>query len=140
MKIDILNSTQSFSWDGIEVPMVQIGYWNKMKIAQFCKQERNFEADSKAETIIARQIEEAYAMRNIVAAKYEPIKLTKVMNKQSHFTIPEQSALEKNLQSHLAVFQGLRSNWKGKPVHLDFYQAPNHIVRGHSRFHESVRN
>ena len=88
MKIDILNSSQSFSWDGIEIPMVRRGYWNKTKIAQFWKQERNSEADSDAEITAARQIEEAYAMKNILAAKYEPVQLTKVMNEHIQLTIP----------------------------------------------------
>ena len=103
--------------------MVQRGYWNKRKIAQFWKQESNSKADGNAETTIARQIKETYAMKNILAAKYEPIQLTNVINEQSHLTIPERLALEKVLKSHLAVFQGLRGNWKGKPVHLDF--VPN---------------
>ena len=31
MKIDILNSVQSFSWNGVEVPMVPRGFGNKSK-------------------------------------------------------------------------------------------------------------
>ena len=120
MKIDILNSSQSFSWDGIEIPMVQRGYWDKLKIAQFWKQESNSEADGDAEITAARQIEETYAMRNILAVKYEPVQLTKVINEQDHSTIPERLALEKVLKAHIEIFQGLRGNWKGKPVHLDF--------------------
>ena len=37
--LDIMNSTQSFSWDGINVPMVVRGYWNPATISTFWKQE-----------------------------------------------------------------------------------------------------
>jgi len=37
--LDIMNSTQSFSWAGINVPMVVRGYWNPATISTFWKQE-----------------------------------------------------------------------------------------------------
>ena len=89
MKIDILNSSQSFSWDGIEVPMVPRGYWNKSKIAQFWKQESNSALDEDVELTAARQLEEAFAMRKLLASKYEPLDLEKRVDEQTHLTIPE---------------------------------------------------
>ena len=63
MKIDILNSTKSFKWDGIEVPMVLRGYWDKEKIAQFWKQESSTELDVEAEITITRQLQESYVTK-----------------------------------------------------------------------------
>ena len=81
-----------------------------MELTQFWKQERNSEADGDAEITAARQIEETYAMKNILAAKYEPVQLTKVINEQVHLIIPERLALGKVLKVHLEIFQGLQGN------------------------------
>ena len=118
--IDILNSSKSFHWDGIEVPMVPRGHWDKKNIRRFWKQHENSDADDETALVLSRRIEETYAMKKILAAKYEPINLTKVVDEQEHLAIPERLALQKILKTYLNLFQGLRGNWKGKPIHLEF--------------------
>ena len=46
--------------------------------------------------------------------------MTKVVDEQEHLAIPERLALQKILKTYLNLFQGLRGNWKGKPIHLEF--------------------
>ena len=118
--IDILNSSKSFKWDGIEVPMVSRGHWSKMKISEFWKQEKNSELDEDAEIVATRHIEEACAMKTILAAKYEPINITTVVNAQDHLTIPEKMALSKILSTRIKIFQVLLGSWKGKQIYLEF--------------------
>ena len=37
IKLDIKNSTRTFDWDEIEIPMVPRGHWNKTSIGNFWK-------------------------------------------------------------------------------------------------------
>ena len=120
MKIDVLNNTCSFSWDGVDVPMVPRGYWDKTKIAEFWKKEHNSLMDDDAELIFARQLEESFAMKKLLTSKYEPFDLKRVVNEQEHLTIPERLLLEKVLCNCIRLFQGLCGSWEGKPIHLEF--------------------
>ena len=84
------------------------------------KQEKNSELDEDAYIVATRHIEEACAMKTILAAKYEPINITTVVNAQDHLTIPEKMALSKILSTRIKIFQVLLGSWKGKQIHLEF--------------------
>ena len=102
--IDIINSKKCFHWAGVKVPMVPRRFWSKSKITKFWIQEKNSALDKYHELAAFHQIQETYAMNKILAAKYEPINLTKVVNSQEHLTIPERLALSKVFQNHLRLF------------------------------------
>ena len=72
MKIDVLNSTYSFSWDGVDVPIIPREYWDKTKIVELWKQENNSSMDD-AELVFARQLEEAFAMKNYPPPNMKPL-------------------------------------------------------------------
>ena len=77
------------------------------------------ESDEDAELAVTRQVEELFATAKILAAKYDPIDVKDVVEKQEHLSIPERLALGKMLQARIKLFQGLRGNWNGPPIHLD---------------------
>lgn len=118
--IDILNSSNSFKWDGIEVPMVPRGHWNKERINQFWKSGEVEEEEKKFDELAAsRHAEEFFATAKILAAKYAPMDTDEVVEQQKHLSIPERLALSKMLRRKIKLFQGLRGNWKGAPIELD---------------------
>ena len=118
--LDVLNSSRTFRWGEIEVPMVERGYWDRKAINDFKKKHSNETIDEEEENLkLSRYMEETVALSKILAAKYDPINVNEVISKQNHLSVPERLVLEKILKLRIKCFQGKRGSWKGKPIQLE---------------------
>ena len=118
--LDVLYSSKTFRWGDIKVPMVPRGHWDKFAISSFRKKHaQELQQAEKNELRLTRKFEETVALSKILAAKYDPIDVDKVIGKQDHLSNPERSILEKILKLRTKCFQGKRGSWKGKPVNLE---------------------
>ena len=99
--------------------MVLRGHWKKDSIGIFWKDRKEEEEEKECFGLAAsRHVEEFFATAKILAAKYDPIKVDKVVDNQVHLSIPERLALSTMLQCKIRLFQGLRGNWKGLLIEL----------------------
>ena len=93
--INVLNKSQTFEWDEVEIPMVPRGYWTGNKIKTFheeCRMIRKEEAN-KAE---------------VLDAKYEKINVNEVTQSQDHLNMEQKNLLKTVLEDKIKAFQGTR--------------------------------
>ena len=67
--LDVLNSSQTFKWGEIEVPMVERNHWHKRFIKEFWKIYKLDDGKEDSKLLILQQEEELFAIKQIVAAK-----------------------------------------------------------------------
>ena len=99
--------------------MVRRGHWNDDRIKSFQKSHEEEGDEEHEELTTVRAFEESLVIAKILAAKYNPIEVDKVVEQQTHLSIPERLALSKLLNTKIKLFQGLRGNWKGSPIRLE---------------------
>ena len=51
-----------------------------------------------------------------------------ILRNKTHVIIPEHHVLSKVLADRIKVFQGKRSNWKGKMLNLELHPGPEPVV------------
>ena len=99
--LDILNSTQKFKWNGIEIDMVPTGHWSGGKNV------REF-----------RATQEHNEVKNILESKYEKADLHEVLANLPHLTEDQQQALLAVFLQHEDLFLRKVGTWKGKPIDI----------------------
>ena len=116
--LDIINSSKSFSWGGIQVSMVPKNHFTKSAIGKLSKK-FNGEIQEQAEVLRwAEREEECYAIRKILESKYEKMDTTEVVGNQTHLTDVERQVSKEILDQRVSLFQGERGKWKGVPVDI----------------------
>ena len=126
--IDILNSSLTLRWDGIEIPMRDFGELRKP-----------VDALSAYLLDIDKQTDSANDMQNrvtrILDAKYEKANLENLCKSQQHLTPMEQTMLHNLLTTYEHLFDGTLGEWRGtgvsfelkpdaKPFHAKPYPIP----------------
>lgn len=131
--IDILNSSLTLRWDGIEIPMRDFGELRKP-----------VDALDAYLLNIDKQSESTHDMQNrvtrILDAKYEKANLPKLCKSQQHLTELEQDMLQKLLTRYEHLFDGTLGEWRGtgvsfelKPDAKPFHAKPYPIAHVHEK-------
>jgi Reverse transcriptase (RNA-dependent DNA polymerase) len=117
MGMDILFSTKTLRWDGIEIPMRTA----KSNLIDSHIINRNY---NKYIDIFAI----ASSTMKILDAKYERANLDAYLNLLSHLDSKQKFDLKSLLLKYEPLFDGSLGNWKTDPVHL-------HLKKGEMPFH-----
>jgi hypothetical protein len=128
--IDILNSSLTLKWNGIEVPMREFGELRDRNTAtkQMMLWTSQHEADSTSEM--------QSRVTRILDAKYEKADLKTVVQNQKHLSDDNKLLLAKLLRKYEHLFDGTLGDWKGsgvsfelrddaKPYHSKPYPIPH---------------
>jgi len=127
--IDILNSSLTLRWDGIEIPMRDFGELRKPVNAM---DSFLMDLDKPSDSAGAMQ----KRVTRILDAKYEKADLAQLCKKQNHLTKVEQHMLHLLLSKYEHLFDGTLGEWRGtgvsfelrpdaKPYHAKPYPIPH---------------
>lgn len=129
--IDILNSSLTLRWEGIEVPMRDFGELRQRKTAQ---------ARGTSYLLYTAEAGSVGELQNratrILDAYYVKADLKQVVNNQTHLSLEEQVELSLLLHKYEHLFDGTLGVWKGsgvsfelkkdaKPYHAKPYPIPH---------------
>ena len=109
--LDILNSTLTLRWEGIEIPMRDFGELANRAELHWTDRHTNDSSEAAAEM-------QARTTR-ILDAHYEKADLEKVVSEQGHLSQLEQKLLLKLLRDFEELFDGTLGEWRTKPVSLE---------------------
>jgi hypothetical protein len=131
--IDILNSTLTLRWDGIEIPMRNFGDTRKpaqVRHAFLLDPDKQSRATNEMQSRVTR----------IIDAKYKKTDLKQLCNKQAHLSAHEQEMLHKLLLKYEHLFDGTLGEWKGTCVSFElrpdakpFHPKPYPIAHVHEK-------
>jgi transposase InsO family protein len=107
--IDILNSSLTLRWDGIEVPMREFGALRRREPATHRVYATEAAATGELQSRATR----------ILDAHYVKADLTKVVQNQNHLTWEEQVELSLLLHKYEHLFDGTLGVWKGSGVSFE---------------------
>ena len=127
--IDILNSSLTLRWDGIEIPMRDFGELRKPVDALGA-----YLLDIDKQTDSTKEMQNR--VTRILDAKYEKANLEQLCKAQQHLTRIEQHMLYQLLKKHEHLFDGTLGEWRGtgvsfelkadaKPFHAKPYPIPH---------------
>ena len=129
IKLDIKNSTRTFHWDEIEIPMIPRGHWNKTSIGNFWK----LNIENKNREKVTNYSQDARA-NIILDANHTKPDIEKVANEQNHLILQEICLVLSALRANIQAFQGERGKWTGSPISFElnegekpFYAKPFRI-------------
>jgi hypothetical protein len=117
--IDIQFSTNSVSWDGVEIPMKDC--------------DATFEESFYVGNTIAME-EAADRIQSILEAKYEKANLKEICNKSIHLDTEEQELLFQLLRRYEELFNGQLGQWAGDDYKINLVKGtkPYHARAPHS--------
>ena len=131
--IDILNSSLTLKWDGIEIPMRDFGELRKSATAH-----HSFLLDMDKQSDSASDMQKR--VTRILDAKYEKADLRTLCQQQKHLNENERELLYALLKRHEKLFDGTLGEWKGsgvsfelKPDAKPFHAKPYPIAHVHER-------
>ena len=95
--LDILNSSNSFSWGGIQVFMVPKNQWDKSRIGKFIEKIK-VDTQDRAEVMrLSKHEEEVYTLKMILKSKYKRVDADAITEQQTHLTDVGRQVLSKLL-------------------------------------------
>jgi len=110
--IDILNSSLTLRWDGIEIPMRDFGELRKPEHAHYA-----FSLLIDQHTASTNEMQDR--VTRILDAKYEKADLSQLCSQQKHLSTHEQGLLLKVLKKYEHLFDGTLGEWKGTGVSFE---------------------
>jgi len=110
MGLDILNSSLTLKWDGIEVPMREFGALRDRSRAM---EVYNLSQEAESTAELAKRTTE------ILDAHYEKANLEQLCKEQSHLSEAEQGNLLRLLRKYETLFDGTLGEWKGTDIDLE---------------------
>ena len=110
--IDILNSSLTLRWDGIEIPMRDFGELRKPEHAHYA-----FSLLIDQHTASTNEMQDR--VTRILDAKYEKADLSQLCSQQKHLSTHEQGLLLKVLKNYEHLFDGTLGEWKGTGVSFE---------------------
>jgi hypothetical protein len=112
--IDVKNSTKTFSWDQVEVPMVQRNHWSEKAMKAYYQSRGYAKTNNDSKTI-----QEDVRASEILDAKYEKPNLDEIVTNQFHLSKNQKKLLRTLLTKHEGCFLGTKGKWKGKPIEVE---------------------
>ena len=131
--IDILNSSLTLRWDGIEIPMRDFGELRQPENAYHA-----FSLNIDQHTASTNEMQDR--VTRILDAKYEKADLPQLCGQQTHLSSHEQESLLKVLKQYEHLFDGTLGEWKGsgvsfelKPNATPYHAKPYPIAHVHEK-------
>jgi hypothetical protein len=127
--IDILNSSLTLLWNGIEVPMREFGELRNRSnpdVFSYCKEQQIFLLSHDTEAKSTAEMQKR--VTSILDAKYEKADLKAIVLSQEHLNKDEKLELAKVLKHHEELFDGTLGEWKGSGVSFELIDkaVPSH--------------